>query len=422
MPDDHKEPTIPTAEGRGDLDLAFDCASDEQSESAGAAYVMGKLTDLQTGNPTGRGIRATGSKLRHGTKLGVGDSFDFAEGDDWIELARPLGALKPCVVVDVAAPGAAGVDSPARRPSSHPSGLPPQSRSVREDGAYCLVRDQSGVLAPVNAPEQCGAASLRFDLRPDAGASHEDNLVAMVPSPVVAIEDPRGGARSASIDSGQLRSGLTRASIVEPKTVEDSSPSAPEGLAIGVPSSPKQRLGSLSFDPSLAYPNVPAARPFIPDSGSASRRKQPKAASAWWFRTGIVGIPFLGVALASGIHFWGGANWPWLVAAGCVGVGTVSSAILLHRAWASIDDGAARTTPAKALLLLLVPVFNVYWGFNVCCGFATDYNRFLRRHRINARPLSRNLILATMLPAIGVVFSWRLIAAVCEAINQARRR
>lgn len=416
MPDHDKKPTIPTDEGKWDLELAY--TQDEQSDSAGATHVVGKLADPQSGNPARRGIRTTGLKQRLGTVLGVGDDFYLPARDDGIG-AHPLGALKPCVVVDVA-PGVARGDSSARRPSSHPSGLPPASRSVREDGAYCLVCDQSGVLAPVNAPGQREVAPLRLDLHPDTGAALEGDLVAMVPSPVVVIEDPRAVARSVTINSTQWRSEPAGASIVEPKVVQDSGPPAPKDLATGAPSFSKPRRGSPSFDPSLAYPDVPAARPFILDRGFTSLRRQPRAANTLWFRTGILGIPVLGAAVAWYLHLSGVANWPWVVMVGCIGASMVSSAILLYRAWASIDDGAARTTPTKAVILLLVPVFNLYWGFNVLCGFATDYNRFLRRHRIHARPLSKNLMLATMVPAIGIVFSWSLIGAVCEAINQAR--
>jgi len=54
-------------------------------------------------------------------------------------------------------------------------------------------------------------------------------------------------------------------------------------------------------------------------------------------------------------------------------------------------------------------------------GFATDFNLFIEHHQIDARPLSRNLILATMVPVIGILFYWGLIAAICNSINSVRQ-
>lgn len=61
---------------------------------------------------------------------------------------------------------------------------------------------------------------------------------------------------------------------------------------------------------------------------------------------------------------------------------------LLYKAWASIQDGYARTTPGRAVGFMLIPVFNLYWSFRVIYGFAEDYNRFLDRYQIKAKKLS----------------------------------
>lgn len=61
---------------------------------------------------------------------------------------------------------------------------------------------------------------------------------------------------------------------------------------------------------------------------------------------------------------------------------------LLYKAWASIQDGRARTTPGRAVGFMLVPVFNLYWSFRVIYGFAEDYNRFLDRYQIKGKRLS----------------------------------
>ncbi len=55
---------------------------------------------------------------------------------------------------------------------------------------------------------------------------------------------------------------------------------------------------------------------------------------------------------------------------------------LYYKAWGAIQDGYARTTPGKVLGFSFIPVFNIYWVFVVMAGFASDYNAYLERHKI----------------------------------------
>lgn len=64
----------------------------------------------------------------------------------------------------------------------------------------------------------------------------------------------------------------------------------------------------------------------------------------------------------------------------------VAMCFFWHRAWRSIQDGRARTTPGKAVGFMFIPVFNLYWAFVLLAGFAKDYNAFCRRHHITGRP------------------------------------
>ncbi len=57
-----------------------------------------------------------------------------------------------------------------------------------------------------------------------------------------------------------------------------------------------------------------------------------------------------------------------------------------HAAWRTIQDGNARTTPGKAIGLMFIPLFNLYWAFVLIAGFAKDYNAFCRRHGIGNPP------------------------------------
>ncbi len=105
--------------------------------------------------------------------------------------------------------------------------------------------------------------------------------------------------------------------------------------------------------------------------------------------------------------------------------------VLYYKMWASIQDGCARTTPGKAVGFMFIPFFNIYWMFQAIWGFSKDYNAFLQRHSIQAKPLSENLFLwACIVPLLGMVplVGWlssiasivlyiMVIIAACDAIN-----
>jgi len=77
--------------------------------------------------------------------------------------------------------------------------------------------------------------------------------------------------------------------------------------------------------------------------------------------------------------------WTTLAVLGCGGLAVLAAWILafvcLHRAWRTIQDGFARTTPGRAVGLMFIPLFNYYWVFQGFWGFAKDYNAFLTRHK-----------------------------------------
>ncbi len=105
--------------------------------------------------------------------------------------------------------------------------------------------------------------------------------------------------------------------------------------------------------------------------------------------------------------------------------------ILFYRMWAAIQDGQARTTPAKAVGFLLIPVFNFYWAFQAIWGFAKDYNRYIDRHNIHTAHLSETLFLVyvvlsftTWIPILGLFLlvinyfvAMAMIASICSAVN-----
>ena len=103
--------------------------------------------------------------------------------------------------------------------------------------------------------------------------------------------------------------------------------------------------------------------------------------------------------------------------------------ILLAKMWGSIQDSEARTTPGKAIGFLFIPIFSVYWIFNVWGGFPTDYNNFVERYRLQVPQLSSGLFIAFPLLVLlsGLSFGITLvinffvilaiIPKVCDAVN-----
>lgn len=69
--------------------------------------------------------------------------------------------------------------------------------------------------------------------------------------------------------------------------------------------------------------------------------------------------------------------------------------VLLYKLWNSIQDGHARTSPDRAIGLLYIPLFNVYWLFQVFWGFARDYNRLVDRRKLRVSKLPEGLFLVS---------------------------
>ena len=103
--------------------------------------------------------------------------------------------------------------------------------------------------------------------------------------------------------------------------------------------------------------------------------------------------------------------------------------------WSSIQDGNARTSPGKAVGFMFIPLFNIYWIFQALWGYSKDYNEYLRRHSIQAKPLCEGLFLtACILPLAGgvpfvggfagianVIISIIIVNSICDSINALAR-
>lgn len=84
--------------------------------------------------------------------------------------------------------------------------------------------------------------------------------------------------------------------------------------------------------------------------------------------------------------------------------------ILLYKMWSALQAGPVRTTPGKAVGLLFVPFYNLYWIFQAILGWAQDYNAFIAQRGIESPPAPEGLaktlcILALVgcVPCVGLL-------------------
>jgi hypothetical protein len=175
--------------------------------------------------------------------------------------------------------------------------------------------------------------------------------------------------------------------------------------------------------PQQGYPQQPyAQQPYAPPQAQAGTMASlgpgTSRMSKWTYRIFLVFFPLIGGALAA----WGAEDSKvtelLYVAPIPIVLGIPFMYVFLYKMWAAIQDGQARTTPGKAIGLLFVPIFSYYWIFQVLPGYATDFNKFVDRHRINAPKLSQGLILAAMfIPGINLILWWMVFGRVCDGVN-----
>jgi len=118
--------------------------------------------------------------------------------------------------------------------------------------------------------------------------------------------------------------------------------------------------------------------------------------------------------------------------AGLIGLfGSIVFLVLTYRMWNAIQDGYARTSPGRAVGMLFVPFYNLYWIFQAYRGFAEDFNSFGFRHSINTPLLPTGLFTAYgtlticgVIPFIGWLFvaanffvMLAMISKICDAVN-----
>lgn len=97
--------------------------------------------------------------------------------------------------------------------------------------------------------------------------------------------------------------------------------------------------------------------------------------------------------------------------------------VYLGRLWKALQHGRARTTPGKAVGLLFVPFFNLYWIFVAIYGLAQDWNRITSRYTDLSRgpKLNEGMFLAycccsILFPPGALVLWFPVMLQVCRAI------
>ena len=115
---------------------------------------------------------------------------------------------------------------------------------------------------------------------------------------------------------------------------------------------------------------------------------------------------------------------PVLLGIGCLAVlgAIIMAALYLFRAWSLLQPGGARVTPGKAVGLLFVPLFNLYWMFVAIGGLPAEWNRVMSSHP-NLKEAPRfNSGLAVAFCAgtfvgVGFIIAIPLLANMCKGIN-----
>jgi hypothetical protein len=102
-----------------------------------------------------------------------------------------------------------------------------------------------------------------------------------------------------------------------------------------------------------------------------------------------------------------------------------------YKAWWHIQDGHARTSPGQAVGFAFIPLFNLYWIFQMIWGLSVDFNKYLSRHGLPLKPLPEGMFLAIPILALGSwipflgtlaslaagVLSILVIIKVCDTVN-----
>jgi hypothetical protein len=144
------------------------------------------------------------------------------------------------------------------------------------------------------------------------------------------------------------------------------------------PAAPAVLMPNLSQPNGFPFPRVEAAAPTVSSAVPRVRSQSLKRVFTWW--AGSMAFVAL-YQLFAGLF----PDSSILVTLSCLAevvviYYTVMQFVLLFNFWRIDQDGAASTTPGKAVGFLFIPFFNIYWVFRAYTGLALDQNRYSKAH------------------------------------------
>jgi len=92
----------------------------------------------------------------------------------------------------------------------------------------------------------------------------------------------------------------------------------------------------------------------------------------------------------------GGGNFPYLYW-GCLLLIGCFHLMFIYRGWRLIQGREVDVTPGLAVMLLFVPIANLFWGFVAVYGLAKNLNAFARRYKIEAPRAAEGVVLANVI-------------------------
>ncbi len=110
---------------------------------------------------------------------------------------------------------------------------------------------------------------------------------------------------------------------------------------------------------------------------------------------------------------------------------TVVMAVLIHKMWSSIQDGAPRTTPGKAVGVLFIPLSDHYRVFQALRGWTRDFNAYTVAKTLRALRMPEGLARAICIlavvsiipffgiatPIANVILMTIFVSRVCDGVN-----
>ncbi len=116
-------------------------------------------------------------------------------------------------------------------------------------------------------------------------------------------------------------------------------------------------------------------------------------------------------------------TWMWIslvLAIFTFGVTLIASAVLfliiVHRSWALVQDGQARTTPDQAIAFSFIPLLQWWWWFPAFKGLAKDLNRVMAKEGIAGQPVSEGVALWFVISLITSFLGIPFVAAIVLGI------